>query len=760
MPEPINPRRPVRLIPGSDNGAADGLTIAATVEDSQETGARKGHRLFRKYWWLGVTLALVGAAAGVVSVVLSSPIYKVRTLLEVQGINEAWLKNSFELSTSYDSNQINIQTQIKLLQQGPFLRRVNERLQAETVPPPPAHSDFFSKIRRRVRPEVQDPMQVMREGLQSAFESFDARPVNQTRLIELSCDSTNPQMASQFINTMASEFLEETMRARSQSSQKTNEWLTAQIEETKIKLQEAEVRLQDFVKRSGNLFVSEETTLDDSKLKQLRGELSAIQADRIGKQARYEMAAKSAPGNLPEALDDEDLRGFQRQVAELRREKASLETTLTPNHSKVKKIEAQLAAVQASVQAETESVVARLRNEYEAARRRESLLSSAYHAQLGQVSALAGKSAEHNSLRREVDTLRQMYQALLVQSNQTGLSGSVPVNPIRLVEPSLPPAEPYRPRPVLNISFGVIAGIFLAGGIVFLREKLDRSVKHPAATRRLLNVPQLGAIPSAKLLEDSGLLARFRRLGPDRKLNGAGALEPGLIPTAPAAWRNGPSFMAESFRATLASLMNTAGGGETPRMIAVTSPCPEDGKTTVACNLAMALAETGRKVLLIDGDFRRPHVHRVFGIANKRGLVDLLTDEAPLVADSIDDTTVATDVPGLTLLPNRAIPGSVSKALYSPRLRELLDGLRDRFDLVLIDTPPLLHLADTRLIAPWTDGIILVLRSGVTDRESALEACERIQADGLTLLGTVLNDWNPGKSQVKHYYDYQQEPRA
>ena len=256
-------RHPGKMIPA--NGVSNGFFVPAAVEELSTPGARDYLRLVRKYIWLGVLLVLAGVAGGVASVVLSSPIYKVRIMLELQGINEAWLKNSFEVAATYDSNQVNIQTQIKLLQSGPFLQRVYDRLQAETVPPAPVQSDFFSRLRRRIRNDVQDPMQIMRDGLQTAFASFDARPVNGTRLIELSCDSTNPQMASQFINTMASEFTDEALRSRSQTSQKTSEWLTAQIEENKIKLQETEERLQDFVRRSGNLFVSQDSTLDDSK---------------------------------------------------------------------------------------------------------------------------------------------------------------------------------------------------------------------------------------------------------------------------------------------------------------------------------------------------------------------------------------------------------------------------------------------------------------------------------------------------------------
>jgi len=728
---------------------------APWVQEPSEPGMSKYRLLFRRYVLLGVALVLLGALAGVASVVLSSPIYRVRTLLEVQGINEAWLRNSFEQSTSYDSTQANVQTQITLLRQGPFLRRVNERLGAETVPPPPIQSDFFSRLRSHIRKDSGDPMVVMREGLESAFESFDARSVNGTRLIELTCDSTNPQMASQFINTMASEFMDETMRSRSQSSQKTSEWLTEQIEETKIKLQEAEQRLQDFGQRSGNLFVAEDGTLDDSKLKQLRDELSTIQADRIAKQARYEMAVKSTHEALPEVLGDENLRVLQRQITDLRRQKAELDITLTPSHPKVQQLDAQLATLSESLERETKSGLVRLESDFEAARRRESLLSSAYSGQLQRVSSIAGKSAEHNAFKREVDTLRQMYQGLLMQGNQAGLSGSVPVNPIRLVEVTTPPVEPYRPRPILNISFGVIMGLFLTAGIAFMREKMDRSVRNPRITQYLFDVPQLGVIPSATALERISLWGRMRRsvpqFQPNRRLRSIGASTEKALAT----WGDGPSFIAESFRATLASVMRDPGDRKKPRMILVTSPGPGEGKTTVASNLAMALAETGRKVLLIDADFRRPRLHKVFALSNSRGFIDLLSEDLPLTDETIAGVMMATPVTGLTVLVNRALPNVAHKLLYSPRLRAVLERVRQGFDIVLLDTPPLLHFVDTRLIAPWSDGLILVLRAGATDRESALEACERIREDGLNLLGTVLNDWNPGKSHLKHHYYYE-----
>jgi capsular exopolysaccharide synthesis family protein len=220
-------------------------------------------------------------------------------------------------------------------------------------------------------------------------------------------------------------------------------------------------------------------------------------------------------------------------------------------------------------------------------------------------------------------------------------------------------------------------------------------------------------------------------------------------------WESAPSFMAESFRETLASILRTHGHAKTQRTILITSPGPGEGKTTVVHNLGIALAETGRKILLVDADFRRPHLHKAFHLSNDRSLIDLIYEEKPLTDYPPEYWGMSTEVAGLSVLPNRSTNNNVARALYSPRLRAIFQKLREMYDMVLVDAPPVLHLADARIIAPLTDAAILVLRSGVTARKTAIEAHRRMQEDGLFLLGTVLTGWEAPNSYLKrHYYDY------
>ncbi len=708
-------------------------------------------RLLRKYWLVLAALMILGAASGFISVVMSAPKYRGRLLMEVQNSNGNLAKIGGGDGGNVPDYEVTIQTQIGILRSGSFLRRGADRMQSETVPLAPTGRDIFSRLRQRIHPATQDPLEASRTGIAVAMTTFDARPVNRTRLIELTCESTSPDVAAQFLNSMAAEFSEDGSRSRMQTAQRTSEWLAAQIEETKSKVQEAEEHLQDFVRSSGNVFAGQEATLEDTRLVALKGDLAKIQTERIAKQTRYELTLHNPPETLGEVLDNGTLRGYQSNLDGLKRDKAARETVYTSKDKKVQQIDAQIASVQKAYDDEVTTVVHRIKNDYEAALRQEKLLTAAYAGQSQRVGSEGSKAAQYNAFKREVETQRSMYQNLLVQQNEANMSSSVPINPIRVVEQATTPETPYTPQPVLNISFGTMFGIALAGGLVFLRERMDRSIRSPGASRRLFNAPELGVIPN--LSQNGGELTKTSWLrGPrSRVLNGTHK-DPA---TALATWHSGPAVIAESFRSTLASILRNQATGKAQKIILITSPGPAEGKTTVVQNLGIALAETGRRVLLVDADFRRPHLHREFSLPNDWGLIDLLLEDQPIGEYPPERLGSFTGLPGLSILPNRITQNNVSRALYSPRLRTILETLTKRYDMVLVDAPPLLSVADARIIAPLTDALILVLRAGVTNRESALEAYQRIQEDGLTLLGTVLTDYNlSGDRKRQYYYDY------
>ena len=700
-------------------------------------------RLVRKYLFLGIVLVLLGGGVGFLSVAFFAPMYKAAAVIEIQSGNDGFFKTRQE-GGSEEAIQINIQTQIQLLRSRKFLRDVVGRLQLETVPPAPVQTDIFSKLRNRLKTVSQEPMIVMKEGLETAAATLQARSVTGTRIIEISCESTNPDIASDFVNAVATQYKEGSLQGRMQTAQTANGWLQGELEETKTRLQDAQQRLQDFSRGQGNLFVLQDNTLADTKLRDLQAQIAAAQNERIAKQTRAEQLDRTPAASIPDVLEDATLRAYQSRIADLHQQLTALQSRgLLAGAPKVQTIQAQLAELEGTLNKQISGARERATTEYQAALHREKLLKAAYDAQAGQVSAEASKATQYNALRREVDSLQQLYNTMLLQSNESTIASQIPISQVEVVDPSSPSPEPFSPKPAVNILLGVIAGLMLSGGIAFLWEKRDNSVRLPGHARSLLNVPELGVIPTVKT---EGV--KKWRFGGRNKNGGEDSREfVQVFKTAPggqAAFRP-----AESFRVTLASLLRESVTGGRPQAILVTSPNPAEGKTTVASNLGMALAETGRNVLLVDGDFRRPRLHHVFQLPNNWGLTSLLADGANMQ----DAVGMSTSFPGLSVLPSGPAPESISKLLYSPALRQFFNLVRTRFDIILIDAPPILEVADARVMGEFADGAVLVLRAGSTDRADALEACQHLQEDGTLLLGTVLNDWKPTR-RSKNYYEY------
>jgi len=709
--------------------------------------------ILRRYWLLAGALILVGMAAGLGSVILSTPVYKARALVEVQRVNGNVLRTEGGNSNPEDG-QVELQTQIHMMGSGAFLRQVMDRMQLENTPPAPLmRDDIFSRLRRRLGAASQEPAAILKQGLNSAVNSFDVRPVNGTRILEISCDSTHPEVAANFVNTVANEYIHQNMQSRMKAAQSTNEMLSQKLEETKAKMLDADSKLQDFVRASGNLFVQQENTLADTKVRDLQAQLSSVQAERIRRQGLYELVHKTPREALPEILPESGLHTYQTQIADLKRQRAALAVVVIGG-PKIQNLDVQIQELQATLQRETDATIKRIDSDYDTIRATEKHLSDAYASAAGQVGGQAGKAAQYSALKRESESLRSIYNSMLLQANEAFINGSVVPNNISLVDPAIPPDVPYKPKPAVNLGFGAIVGLFICCGIAVFREKMDQRVNSPYHARQLLNLPQLGVIPSA---DEDRKPWRFLPVGKstpgDRGTEDLAGDQEGsdkvldLSPTA-------RPLLAESFRVTLASLMRETMGALRPKVILVTSAGPEEGKTTIASNLGMALAETGRKVLVLDADFRRPKAHKVFGIRNTWGLVDLLAESKPVDDYAADVFGIRTTIPHLFVLPNGKRSENIAKALYSVRLRQLMQRMRNEFDTILIDAPPLLNVADARVMSEMADGVVLVIRSGVTDRASAVEAYDQLRADGAIVLGTVLNDWKPSKAQLKKHQYY------
>jgi succinoglycan biosynthesis transport protein ExoP len=472
----------------------------------------------------------------------------------------------------------------------------------------------------------------------------------------------------------------------------------------------------------------------------------------VAKQSRAELAEHSPADSLPDVLNDESLQAAQASVNQAAQKVAELGAVFTPDFPKVKRAAAELTVLKAAYEQQRSAVVDRIKNDYVEALRKEKLLEASYDAQARTVVGQDEKAIQYNILKRDVDSNRQLYDTMLQQLKESSIASALHASNIRVVDPATLPQKPvwpnYRILAPLGLLFGLLAGLCA----VVVSERMDRSLRQPGEIQLWTNLPELGTIPCASL--DA---SKRHRIKVPRDTEGSlrrqlVASDARIDSVELVTWHRKSSVLAEAFRATLTSILFVGENGSRPRLVALTSANAGDGKTTVTINLAIAMAEIRGNVLMIDADMRRPRLHDVLELSNERGLSDLLK-EATLSADVISHAIQPTRVPGLSVLTSGAPTHSAANLLHSANLTDLLTMLKGRYDMVLIDTPPILQLADARLIGRHADAVILVARAQHTTRDAISAAYQRIAEDRIHVLGTVLNDWNPKRSS-RGYYGY------
>ena len=708
------------------------------------------HMLRRRKGTL-VLFACLGLLAGVLLTLPQTPVYQARTTLEIQDLNENFLNmrdvNPNANDGAAQPSGSDLQTQISILQSESVLKQVIADLDLSARLASEKERSRLSSWRKALRlPESKPP--AGEDLLPMVAANLKVRAVANTRLVEILYDSTDPRVAAGVANALTAAFIQQNLESHWKTTQQTGEWLTRQMEDVRIKLEKSEEQLQAYATTAGLLFTSEKDNVAEAKLRQLQEELSKAQADRVTWQSKYERVATASPDSLPEVLDDATLKDYQVKLTDLRRQLAELSSTLTPLHPSVKKVQAQVAALEAARDSERANVTRSIQNQFQSAQRREKLLAASYDAQARLVTEQAGKATHYDILKREVDNNRQLYDSMLQHVREAGIASALHASNVRVVDPARPPMRPYKPSLVLNSILGLFAGGFFGIIFIVMRAGADRSIQAPGEMPLYLDVPELGVIPSAAAARSQSSAYYGQSRGAVTK---KAEKENRKRPVELATWKRPPSVLADSFRSILTSVLCIGENGDRPRVIALTSANPREGKTTVASNLALALAEIGRRVLLIDGDLRKPRLHDIFKVPNAWGLSDLLAGTDP--PEGSVGTGIATGYRDLFLLPAGSEPSSISNLLHSARAIQLLKRMRQEYDMVIIDTPPMLQMPDARVVAKLADGVILVVRSARTTKEAATAAGQRLVEDGTRVLGTVLNEWDPQKTSHAGY-DY------
>ncbi len=650
------------------------------------------------------TLALfvaAGIAIGLAIAAFQTPLYQATASIEVQGITDNFLKaQDGNPNAGADAELMDLQTQVRIIQSGSVVAGVADAL-ARNQPP------------------------AQQRAIREAAASLAVYVAGQTRIIQITSSSSDPRAAARFVNTLAASFIDQHMEARWQGAQRGAEKLRTALDAMRGQLEQSESALQEYAHGSGLLLSADRNVAAEDKLRLLQTELAQAAADRIVKQSRFDAVSAA---DSPAIMNNPAIQDAESKLTDLRRQLAELGTTYTAGYSKVRRLQAQIEPLESAIRKEMLGTRDRARSEYAEARHRETLLQSAYSAQVEAVAREAESKVHYDALRREVDSSRNLYDTMLARVKEAEIASTMRASNVRVLDPARPASEPFQPRRRRMALLGSIAGLFLGFGFSVTRRQADHSVQSPGELARVLQAREFGAIPSAREA-GSGVFERVEDHG----------------------------LFAESFRSLRASLLLDRPSANVKTLV-ISSVDAGEGKTTLALHLADAFAQIGMRVLLIDGDLRRPRLHVALNTPNAFGLSDLLTAPSPL-DDTIDRAILPTPRPHLSLLPAGAITLGSPDFLYSPNLAAITAHARNNFDIVLIDSPPMVQIPDARILGRAADAVLIVVRARKTARELLVTVRQRLLEDQTPIIGCVLNDWNP-KQSPGYYGQSRQTPRS
>jgi capsular exopolysaccharide synthesis family protein len=689
--------------------------------------------------WI-VVGAVLGCIVGFGLSLRETPIYDARASVEIQNPAEVSpsLKVADEAPVSAESY---LPTQIAILQSRTLHRSAAKRLRKENFRSTFQPESHLGGLRRllKLAPKEAQSSQVSVEVAQSGG----------TRIVTVTASSPDPQFAAAYANALVNEYIDSNLQARWDAINAARQWLAQQLEEARTKLQQSEARLQSFGDASHLLFTGDKESADQDKLKEMQAALFEAEAERIAKQSQYQIAMSTPADSVPQVIDNAALNGYQAKLADLRRELADLSAEYTPEHPKVRHVQAQIDDLEQTFVQERSNVITRIKNDYQSALMKERLLSNAYRQQVQVVTEQTQNTNQYSILQRDVDTNRQLYDSLLQKSREADTATAMRGSNARIVDPAEPPFTPSKPNFMWNTMMGALAGLIVGIALIITQESLDRSFKQPGDASSHLNLPELGVIPEQNLGAGYGA----KRLTQPKFIPAQatqGTTDSGVEVVT---WHDKSSMIAESFRGAVTSILHSIENGAATRVILVSSAIRGEGKTTIVSNLGITLAEINQKVLLIDGDMRKPRLNEVFNLPNDWGLSDLLRENSSLRDCPIEALVKQTQMPEVSVLTSGPSSENISNLLYSHRMLELLQRLRSEFDVILIDTPPMLDIADARILGRLADAAILVFRAGQTSRDTALAAKQRLTSDGIPVLGTILNAWD-SKTTSQYGYGY------
>ena len=710
----------------------------------EREGAAENHlveyvRTVYKHRWLALTAFAVVFVSAAISTFSETPIYEARVQLLIEPENRSVMSLQQAADPYYVGyDDYYYQTRYSVLKSRGLARRTIEALKlsespefgggAARVPRKRSFSitgtvagaiGWMRSLVSPAPPKAPDASASGETARQSGIvDAFLGRltvsPVANSRLVFISIASPNPEMAAKLANAHASQYIEQNLQSRFLSTKEASDWLAEQLATERKRLEESELALQKYRETGNAVALEDQQNIVVQRLTDLNAAYTKARTERIEKEALYSQLKglqndQSALDSFPAILSNTFIQQLKTQLTDLLRQQA--QSPFGEKHPEMVKLTSAIQSAEARLAGEIAKVVQSVRNEFLSAEAQERSLASALEAQKGDALALNRTGIEYGVLRREAESNRQIYDALMQRSKETGITGELKTSNIRIVDEAEVPRGPVRPNTSRDLMLGLLGGLVAGIGLAFFVDYLDNRIKNPDEIKHFLGLSFLGLVP--------GLA--------DKEV-GKGQ--------SPILTEVLPQNFAEAFRVIRTNvLFSTAEEGA--RSVLVTSTQPREGKTVVAANLAIALAQSGQRILLLDADMRKPRQHNLMKLSQSPGLSSLLVGKA-----KANDTVQKSAVGNLWVLPAGPAPPNPAELLGSIRFKELMKSLGQHFEWIVVDSPPVMAVTDASVIAHHTTGVVFVIGSEQVNRYATRTAVEQLRGSKATILGAVLNRVN------------------
>jgi capsular exopolysaccharide synthesis family protein len=704
----------------------ESVSVPASPSKIPGTARELRHYLnvLRKRWRVVTGVLVVSLAVALVYTVRQPKLYEATCSLVIESSAPQVLegvKDVIEMAASTREFYI---TQYRIIRSEDNAQRVIDRLGLASDSSYAESEDHSKRLDR----------QALIERLLKAVKVVGVR---ESRIANILVTDVSPERATRIANAFADTYIERNLDFKLEGARSAGTWLGEQTVDLRKQLESSEMELYRFRKERNLLDVGLDDKLGMTRqnLQSLNSKITDVKARRIEIESirKLILAAKndiSERESLPEIRDNPVVQKLRENYLDLLKIKADLESRYGEKHPKIDTIQHQMAAVQRDYGKELDDVLRAFNKRYEALVETEKSLSQWMNHEKQQALELAKLETEYRPLARDAENNGKVYSLINQRQKEINLTGMLRANNVRILDRATPPRRAVSPILTFNLTVGLVLGLIFGLLLAFVVESLDNTIKTPEAAEELVGAPLLGVIP---------MLSQARQH---------------LIADAPerdlAVFKDPTSLAAEACRSIRTNMMFISAQKEFS-LFSVTSPGPQDGKTTVAINLAVTMAQAGGRVLLIDTDMRRPRIHKSFGMKPDKGISSVMAGDVQL-----KDAIVKSEVPNLDVLPCGPMPPNPAELLHTERFREILAQCRKDYDRVVLDSPPIAPVTDPAIIGSATDGVVLVFRAGHTTREAAQFARRQLADAGARILGLVINQTD--RKGVGYGYGYGYSP--